>query len=225
MRLSLAVLLAACLPIATLAQSERSDSGSDGRSLPPPVQSPDASVLEFDLGASPASQTGRMNRDGEPSTCAAAKPYPGTFATLTYRRFTSQVLYNNSSLAQCATIVVAPAADCDINAFAAVYLDGFDSANIAAGYLGDSGYSFGLPVGAPLVFAVNVPPRAAVVINVNDSNSPAQGSACRITLRSNELDFEPLNAVPAPALDGPALGLLGLAFGLLGLIALRRTSA
>lgn len=223
MRLSFALLLAAGLPFAAVAQSERSDNGADGRSVPAPGIDPHAVVLDFDLAASGASQTGRMNRDGVPSTCAAAKPYPGTFATLPYRRFTSRPLYNNSTLAQCATIVLTPAPDCDVNAFAAAYLGSFDPANLAAGYLGDSGYSFGLPVGAPLVFAVNVPPRAAVLVNVNDSNSPDQGSACRITLSSNELDYEPLNAVPAPALDGRSLGLLGLLLGLAGLAAVRRS--
>lgn len=221
MRATACLLAAALLPLAALAE-DRSDSGHEGTMAPAPPRAPDAVQLQFDLGATNASQAGRMNRDGNASSCAVAKPYPGTFATLPYRRVTSLPLYNNSTLAQCATIVVTPGPGCDINAFAAAYLGSFDPANIAAGYLGDSGLSFGLPVGDPLVFAVNVPAGAAVVVNVNDSNSPDLGSSCALTVSSNQLDLAPLNAVEAPALDGRALGLLALALGLVGLLALRR---
>jgi len=107
-------------------RSSSSKSAHAAPAAPPPV--PRAVLLEFDLGAASASQSGRMNRDGVASTCAAPKTYPGTFANLPYRRVTSLPLYNNSTLAQCATIVVTPAADCEVNVFAAAYLGSFDPA-------------------------------------------------------------------------------------------------
>ncbi|GMU42490.1 MAG: IPTL-CTERM sorting domain-containing protein [Xanthomonadales bacterium] len=214
-------LLSLLLPLAALAQ-DRSDGSHVGAIPPAPPRAPDAVLLEFDLGASNATQAGRMNRDGNPSSCAAPKAYPGTFATLNYRRVTSLPLYNNSTLAQCATIVVTPAPDCDINVFASAYLGSFDPASIAANYLGDSGLSFGLPVSDPLVFAVNVPAGGRIVVNLNDSNSPDLGGSCRLTVASNELDFAPLNPVAAPALNARALGLLALLLAALGVLTVRR---
>lgn len=221
----LAGLLISCGAIAGV---ERTDNGTAGSTLPAPANNGRAVSVALDVGATSLTQTGRLTRDGVPSTCAAPKAYPGGFNPgSTYRRATSGPLYNNTASTVCAQVTATASAGCDINVFFTAYLGSFVPGNLATNYLADTGSSFGIPPSGPLTFEVLVPANSSIVVNANDSNSPNDGTTCIPTITSNQLDstaFVESTAVPAPSLGVFGLTTLALLLGGLGVVAVRRYS-
>jgi hypothetical protein len=110
----------------------------------------------------------RHFRDGAPSSCGVAKPFPGTSApgSRQYDAYTFQTC--PSSGPTCITVTLNAANG--LNLFSAAYAGGFNPSNLAQNYLADAGssaasrtYSFNLPAGAQTftVLVYDVPLLAA----------------------------------------------------------------
>lgn len=180
---------------------------------------PNAVSVSYTIDASTTTmQAGRLNRDGVGATCAAPKTQT-VFNTSNFRYVASAPLYNTSNAPVCATITATPDPACDANIFPVAYLGSFDSANILTNYLGDPGYSFGIPPSGPLSFSVTVPANGAVVVDLVDT---AGTGSCTVTLTSPELSANVVAVpayVPVPTLGKALALLLGLALFVLALVA------
>jgi hypothetical protein len=103
--------------------------------------------------------TGRLGRDGVPSTCDTPKACPAP-ADAVVRHYEAHRYYNTSLNPQCVTVSVVN--NCGDNALlSAVYLDDFNPTNVCENYLGDMGaagpdfsYSFTVPAGRSYVVVV-----------------------------------------------------------------------
>ncbi len=116
-----------------------------------PECTPEGTTVSTAIDGTEATQTGRMTRNGIPSSCDSAKSYPGLFgATPNYYR---PFAYRNcSAQPECVTVHVDGGA-MGVNVFVPAYLDGFDPSTLSGNYLADSGssgtitYSFMVPAG------------------------------------------------------------------------------
>jgi hypothetical protein len=107
-------------------------------------------------------QLGRLTRNGVRSMCGTAKPYPGTFDTA--QRISDVYSFNNAGPAACVTFSVNTACIGATDVFPVAYLNSYNSANIAANYLGDPGESPD-PFRS---FSVNVPANSTVLLVVHE---------------------------------------------------------
>ena len=105
---------------------------------------------------------GEFTRDALPSTCLTAKTCPGVFDA-TPRHYDSYTFVNNTPSSQCYSVEIDTACSGNNFIFAVTYLNSFNSANLCANYLADSGespftndnYSFTVPAGATFVVVVH----------------------------------------------------------------------
>jgi autotransporter-associated beta strand protein len=139
-------------------------------------------------------QTNRLLADRVVASCASPKPYPGVGATGSFN-YNMYAYTNTTGAAACASVAVTAGA-CNVQA--AAYLDSFVPSNIAANYLGDSGYSTGTAPGGTLSFSVNVPAGHTMIVVVAES-AAGTGCASGYTLAVTGLPC------PAPALNVQAL--------------------
>lgn len=148
-------------------------------------------VFSGSLAAGDATQTGRMNRFAEVSTCAAPKTYPNNFTTLGARFYDSYTVTNPRNVPVCATIGIITG--CGTSIFSAAYLGSFNPTSLGTNYLGDPGSTFP----GTAFYEVNIPANGTMVVVVHALDS---GVGCsNYTLRID---------VPRVALTPLALNLL-----------------
>jgi HYR domain/Secretion system C-terminal sorting domain len=121
-------------------------------------------VFDGSIGAGDAQQTGRINRFGTVSTCAAPKACPGIFSTTGARLYDSYQIINTRNVPVCATIGTNN--PCGTNIFTVAYLKSFDPSNTCTNYLGDPGSSFTLGG----FFEVTIPANDTIVVVVHEVN-------------------------------------------------------
>jgi hypothetical protein len=145
------------------------------------------------------SQTGRMNRFGTASTCAAPSAFPGLLDATSARVFDRYRFTPTTS--GCVSVRIVNG---NIGLFTAAY-SSFDPTDIASGYLGDAGSSF-LASGG--VFSVNTTagtPFDVVVHEVNPGSGPRgytlQVDTCRAPFAPS------ITYAPTP---GTAVGFTGV---------------
>lgn len=153
-------------------------------------------------------QVGRVWRDGESSTCGAAKAWPGFFERAGNRAYDSYTF--TAVRSGCAVVQVTPPADASTSMFTAVYSPGFDPSHIDANYIGDSGGSHSVQ---RLAFQVTQGQTYTVVVHETNPGGAA-GQSYQLRLPGCQIPpASALNQVPvalahdvsvAPGLDGTA---------------------
>jgi hypothetical protein len=116
------------------------------------------------LAIGDATQTGRMNRFGVVSTCAAPKAYPGDFTTTGARLYDSYTITNPRNVPVCATIGIA--SGCGVNMFSIAYSGSFNPASVSTNYLADPGSSF--PNAG--YYEATIPANGTIVVVVHEVN-------------------------------------------------------
>jgi len=140
-------------------------------------------------------QTNRLFADRVVASCGSPKSYPGIGASGSFH-YNVYGYTNTTGAAACVSVTVSAAA-CNVQAGA--YLDTFVPSNIAANYLGDSGYSTGVAPGGTLSFSVNVPPGHTLIVVVAEAGA-GTGCAAGYTLAVTGLPCSPptLNVQSVP---------------------------
>jgi hypothetical protein len=136
---------------------------------------PGGATYTGSITTSDPTMTGRLNRDGIPSSCTAPKSCPGP-ADGVVRHYDSYTYTNSAGTSKCVTITINEA--CGNNALlSAAYLNVFDPNNVCANYLADMGvagplfgYSFTLPANS----------SAVVVVEENSANVGCASYTLRI---------------------------------------------
>jgi len=121
------------------------------------------------LNANDQTQSDRLGRDGQPSTCSGkgcpGGGFPGTKFFQTYN-FT-----NNSASAACFTVTINAALGGAGDIESAAYVGSYDPTNLCLNYLGDTGI-VGLGTAVPNVsYSFVVPPQSPFVIVVNTTGT------------------------------------------------------
>jgi hypothetical protein len=128
-------------------------------------------------------QTGRLNRNGISSTCAAAKTCM-IFDPANARAYDAYTIPNHSGAAACTTVTLdvhtQAAANYQVNA----YLDTYNGALICANYLADPGLSSGSPP-SPVTMSFVVPAGHSVVLVVHTTNPGETGGSYTLTVQGN----------------------------------------
>lgn len=114
------------------------------------------------IAAGDATQTNRLFRDGNPSTCAG-KTFPGESAVATIR-YDQYTYTNTSGSAACVKVTLAA----NFTAFSAAYLTSYDPANKGTNYLGDLGYNYA-GNNTQASYSFSVPAGATYVVVVTDT--------------------------------------------------------
>jgi hypothetical protein len=141
----------------------------------------------------------RVFRDGTPSTIAAPKMFPGTFAcggNCGFRTVTIPVASSS------AVNVKVTGGTNGIRIFVVAYLNSFNVASLPTNYLGDPGSS--VNVGDVESFQVSVPAATQLILAVSNTSPGLTG-----TINYEVSDGSP-DANGVPTLSTPMLGLLGL---------------
>jgi hypothetical protein len=142
-----------------------------GAPTPTPTPTPACTPLTFNgaIDASDPTQTDRMFRDDNPSTCAAPTLCPGPFGDGLQHHYDSYTLTNTSGSTQCVNVDINTACAGTNSIFATVYLGSFNPLDICENYRADEGSS-PLPT-APFLF--NVDDGQTIVIVVSEVTSDA----------------------------------------------------
>ena len=159
----------------------------------------------FTFTGTEAIESQRLFRDGAPSTFAAPKAFPGTFAEAD--RFQTFTFANPLAVNSVFTVnVTAP----DSGAFYSVYDSFFNPANLAQNYLGDGGVS------GPTAFSILATPNENLILVLNTVGGTG--------VRSTSTFTTSFTTAPVPeASTTVSLGLL-LALGMGGTVmAARKT--
>lgn len=132
------------------------------------------------VGAGSPTQMGRLNRTGVISDWSTVKPFPGTINPATTYHYTTYT-YTSASL------LFAPYIQIDFdsvspNTFISAYLNSYNPANEATGYLGDEGSSGNFFGTDPRFFQVVLPGSGNLVLVVNTTAGGLTGTADPFTL-------------------------------------------
>ena len=130
-------------------------------------------------------QTGRLNRNGIASSCAAPKTCL-IFDATGSRAYDAYQFPNQSGADACVTIdltVLQAGGNYQSNA----YLNTYDPSSICTGYLGDPGLSSGVPP-TPTTFSVVVPAGQTLIVVVHTTNPGETGGQYTLTV-SGDLCF------------------------------------
>jgi hypothetical protein len=133
-------------------------------------------VFNGSLAAGDAQQTGRINRFGVVSTCAAPKTFPGMFTTTGARFYDSYTITNPRSVPVCATIGIA--SSCGTTIFNVAYTSSFNAADPSQNYLADPGSSF---PGTGYMEAT-IPANGTIVVAVHEVNPGTGCSGYQLTV-------------------------------------------
>ena len=213
------VVLASVLAGSVCAGTSLAQTNDAGR--PPaagaPIASPSVIVgnVVLDSNGAPASAL-RLFRDDAPSTCDAAKSFPGTVANGPFAY--ASVSYTNNGPARCVTLTLNAA--CTNGIPASVFLVGYggaiNPADLSQNYIGDSGRSTGTGF-APARMALNLPTNQTINLMVQQVNNAATSppSSCTFSLLD---DMQ----VPVPAMSPAATAAMAAILALLGFAFLRR---
>lgn len=115
-------------------------------------------------------QTGRLGRRGEASTCTSQKPFPGLLDP-TPHHYDSYALKNGKKKS-CVTVTLTTPCESGHFLQSAAYRPSFNPANIARNYVADIGAS---PNGAPKSYSFIVPKNATFNVVVNEVDA---GTGC-----------------------------------------------
>ncbi len=133
-------------------------------------------VFNGSLAAGDAQQTGRINRFGVVSTCAAPKACPGIFTAVGARFYDAYTITNIRNTPVCATIGIN--SGCGTNIFNVAYLTSFNPAAPCTNYLGDPGSSFS----ASGFMEVTIPALGTIVVVVHEVNVGAGCANYQLTV-------------------------------------------
>ncbi|MFL6212701.1 MAG: hypothetical protein ACJ74J_02285 [Blastocatellia bacterium] len=125
-------------------------------------------------------QTGRLNRNGVASSCAAAKTCQ-IFDPTGLRAFDAYQIPNQSGQNACVTISLNAPANTACNMQSNAYLNTYNPSSICTGYLGDPGLSLGVPP-TPTNFSVVVPANQTLIVVVHTTNPGETGCPYTLTL-------------------------------------------
>ena len=135
-------------------------------------------------------QTGRLNRNGIASSCAAPKTCL-IFDPANLRKFDAYKISNVSGQDACVSINLTETAGQTCNLQSNAYLDTYVPSTICTGYLGDPGLSTGVPP-TPTNFSVTVPAGHSLIVVVHTTNPGESGCTYTLTVRGNlcvQFDF------------------------------------
>jgi len=224
------LLLAFCVAAVAVFAEEDSDRTDHGA----PLSAPQAVPVSGPIGPPPAcpsniqgtlgsgspdwpsvsgNQTGRLNRNGIASSCAAPKtclPFDATPG----RQYDAYTFNNDTGSVRCVdvmlTVITQAACNLQVNA----YQNTYDPANICTGYLADPGVSSGIPP-TPIAFSTNVQPGDDLILVVHTTNPGETGCQYDLTM-SNECvpgggglsyrNLEPCRLLDTRNPDGPLGG-------------------
>jgi hypothetical protein len=116
------------------------------------------------IESSDSTMTGRLLRNGTPSTCDTLKTSPGLNDSTAGRHYDTFTYVNNSSEAACVTVALEVAGG-GTALFSAAYLNSFDPNAVATNYLGDAGLSGGITA-----YSMTVPSGQTVIVVVHEVN-------------------------------------------------------
>lgn len=125
-------------------------------------------------------QTGRLNRNGISSTCAAPKTCL-IFDPAGARAFDAYKIPNQSGQDACVSINLNAPANTTCNMQSNAYLDTYTPGSICTGYLGDPGLSLGVPPTATN-FSVTVPAGHTLIVVVQTTNPGETGCPYTVTI-------------------------------------------
>lgn len=125
-------------------------------------------------------QTGRLNRNGISSTCAAPKTCL-IFDPAGARAFDAYKIPNESGQDACVSINLSAPANTTCNMQSNAYLDTYTPGSICTGYLGDPGLSLGVPPTATN-FSVTVPAGHTLIVVVHTTNPGETGCPYTVTI-------------------------------------------
>lgn len=164
-------------------------------------------------------QTGRLNRNGVQSTCAAPKTCD-LFLNDPGRAFDAYTLSNDSGSQQCVTVTLDVATQTGCNLQVNAFTPSFDDANLCNGsYLADPGLSSGTPPNQlSMSFTRNAGLDYVLVVHTVDPGAPA----CDYTLTVDVDVCDEFVAQPVPTSNTWLLALLGSTLGLSAAFAVRR---
>ncbi|MDQ6626130.1 MAG: dockerin type I domain-containing protein, partial [Verrucomicrobiota bacterium] len=182
-------------------------------SVPTCAGGPDQAIPSSQLTTSDATQTDRVGRTGQPSTCSGkAAPGGGFTGTHYYKTFT----FNNSSGApRCYTVTINAGLNGPGDIESVAYDQTYDPTMIDANYLGDSGISgLGRTV-SQASYSFNVPAGHNFVVVVNTTGSATSGTIASAPFSGTVSGFVNNTAGPGdcstvppiPALVGAAVRL------------------
>ena len=160
----------------------------------------------------------RLSRNGTPSACSSAKPFPGVIADTGMRY--DEFSYTNTGPAQCVTFTVT--GNCaEPGVLLSAYSGAINPADLSAGYLGDTGTSSDNNI--PQTLALNL--STGQTINLVTSNGAIGSGPSPQTCAWRVTSSEPLGtgAAAVPVLGEWSLGLLGLLTASIGARRLRRS--
>jgi len=176
----IATLTAASIPLAV------ADSSNDVGKPSTATKAPTAATVILDnytIDSSSPTQSPRLFRDGNASTCASPKSFPGTLSG-TFSHVVSNAYSNPTGSPVCATVTLTTDAACVDDVFATAYLGSFNPADLSMNYLADSGNSLISPSTSES-FEVQVPAYATIVFNFNATSDG--GGNCTFSISSREL--------------------------------------
>lgn len=174
------------LPTQATVDGREDISGSDGVAMPTQAGCPPATINGTLGSGSPdwpsvsGNQTGRLNRNGISSTCAAPKACL-IFTAVSDRAFDAYTFTNNTNVTVCITVGLNVLTQMAANYQSNAYLGSYDPANICTNYLADPGLSSGSPP-TPTTFSFDVPAGMDFVIVVHTTNSGEIGGQYELTL-------------------------------------------
>jgi hypothetical protein len=209
--------------VAAVVMTSARAGASNDAGLPDPAPQPPTVIgniiVTTSFNGTEPTMPNRVFRNGVPSACGAAKPFPGTFAAVV--PYEVNTLFNNGP-AQCVSVQFdATTCNSGLAVFFTAYAGSFDPANLATNYLGDAGSST-----ATGSFSFTAPANSAVAIMASGvvSGVPV---VCSYTISSAQLSrgqFGPA-AGAIPALSPWALAALGVLVALVGVVLMRRRVA
>jgi CHRD domain/PKD-like domain/Right handed beta helix region len=164
-------------------------------------------VFSGSLSTGDATQTGRMNRFGVVSTCAAPKSYPGDFTTSGSRLYDSYTVTNPTNAPICATIGIS--SGCGVNMFSIAYLGSYNPAALATNYLADPGSSF------PNTgfYEATIPANGTIVVIVHEVNTGTGCSNYNLRVDVPGATVLPTASSNSPICAGNSLNLTGTGTG------------
>jgi hypothetical protein len=128
-------------------------------------------------------QSGRLNRNGIASTCAAPKSCL-IFTSSGLRAFDAYTMTNTTGSTQCVTVTLTVITMTGANYQCNAYLGSYDPNNICTNYLADPGLSSGIPP-TPVSFSFNVAAGAQFVLVVHTTNVGEIGGQYQLTTSAN----------------------------------------
>lgn len=152
------------------------------------------------VGIGSPTQMGRLNRTGVISDWSTAKPFPGTINLATTYQYTTYT-YTAANLLSAPYIQV----DFDSNSpntFISAYLNSYNPANEAAGYLGDEGASGNFFGTDPRFFQIVLPSNGNLVLVVNTTTGGTVGATDPFTVTVeafSDTNFDDPTPVPEPS--------------------------